>query len=168
MKPFQHNPGDSYTFILRKHFRAKLRITKAIRALMRRKMPLFEAISAIRTIRRKGHAVVYLPSVDDIMALIRDLDAAGIWGRRYGGAYRPVYPVPFENWKIGMEFWVGSGAEFPHRVTDVGVRTITAIYLDKPHDTTWYNGPPYAVAEMSFDENDLQVCYLEKPDGWLE
>lgn len=71
------------------------------------------------------------------------------------------YPVPFETWKIGMEFWTGS----THwRVTDVGSRTISAVRLDRNRDPSWYNGPPYAVLEHVIDENDLQVCTLEKPE----
>ena len=41
--------------------------------------------------------------------------------------------------------------------TDIGTRTIVAIHLNKP-DESWYNGPPYAVAEYSFDEDDIEVC----------
>lgn len=88
------------------------------------------------------------------------------------------YPVPFESWKIGMQFWM-SGNQY--RVTDVGSRTVNAICLE-PHmivvctksghtrkelndDQSWLNGPPYAVVEHVMDEHVLQVCYLEKPDN---
>lgn len=88
------------------------------------------------------------------------------------------YPVPFEDWKIGMEFWM-SGNHY--RVTDVGSRTLIAICIDLPmeimtmgrgeseatpemtDDASWFNGPPYAVNEIVIDEYDLQVCTLEKP-----
>jgi len=53
-----------------------------------------------------------------------------------------------------MEFWM-SGAKW--RVTDIGMRTIIAIKLDKD-DPSWYNGPPYAVCEYPLDENDLPAC----------
>ena len=92
---------------------------------------------------------------------------------------RRNHPVPFELWKIGMKFWM-SGKQY--RVTDVGSRTLAAICIDMPmeimvarhgelegtpemtDDTSWFNGPPYAVVEHVMDENDLQVCYLEKPE----
>lgn len=45
------------------------------------------------------------------------------------------------------------------RCTDIGTRTVCAIKLDAPDDS-WYRGPPYAVAEMCLDENDLKACFL--------
>jgi hypothetical protein len=57
------------------------------------------------------------------------------------------------DFRVGGEFLSGSGR---WRCTDVGKRTIAAIRLDKDHDAAWYNGPPYAVAESVFDENDLE------------
>lgn len=62
-----------------------------------------------------------------------------------------------EEFKIGLEFFT-SGGKF--RCTDVGTRVITAIKLDKP-DASWYNGPPYAVIELVFDENEFSACELE-------
>ena len=44
--------------------------------------------------------------------------------------------------------------------TDIGSRTIAAIRLDHDDDPTWYRGPPYAVAESVFDENDFEGCEL--------
>lgn len=45
------------------------------------------------------------------------------------------------------------------RCTDVGTRTVIAVCLDDhPDDPSWYNGPPYAVAETVFDEYDQQGC----------
>lgn len=55
--------------------------------------------------------------------------------------------------KIGDEFETETGK---WRVTDIGTRTIIAIKLDKDDDS-WYNGPPYAVAEYAFDEDDIQA-----------
>jgi len=43
------------------------------------------------------------------------------------------------------------------RCTDIGTRTISAIKLSKK-DTSWYNGPPYAVSEHCLDEYDLPAC----------
>jgi hypothetical protein len=59
------------------------------------------------------------------------------------------------KFKIGMEFMTGSGR---WRCTDVGTRTIAAIRLDLDHDPSWYNGPPYAVAESVFDEYAMEDC----------
>ena len=44
------------------------------------------------------------------------------------------------------------------RCTDIGRRTILAIALEHPDDPSWYNGPPYAVAECVFDEYDIAGC----------
>lgn len=43
------------------------------------------------------------------------------------------------------------------RCTDKGARTICAIRLDK-EDDSWYRGPPYAVLEVVFDEDDVINC----------
>ena len=54
-----------------------------------------------------------------------------------------------------MEFTTKTGRL---RCTDVGTRTIIAIKLDKDDDS-WYNGPPYAIVEHCFDENDIKGCF---------
>lgn len=56
---------------------------------------------------------------------------------------------------IGQSFWTATGE---WRYTDIGIRTITAIKLDRPDDPSWYNGPPYAVVEHVFDEYDFVGC----------
>ncbi|MFP4070524.1 MAG: hypothetical protein ACLFTB_00600 [Desulfovibrionales bacterium] len=62
------------------------------------------------------------------------------------------------DFSIGLEFISG---EKRWRCTDVGTRTIVAVCLsDHPDDESWYNGPPYAVAETVFDEYDLEGCSL--------
>lgn len=43
------------------------------------------------------------------------------------------------------------------RCTDVGSRTICAIKLEG--DPSWWSGPPYAVAEHVFDEDDFGALY---------
>jgi hypothetical protein len=81
-----------------------------------------------------------------------------------------------EDFQIGGIFWCG-GRQW--RCTDIGTRVITAIRLDHVHveSTTpeqrrtldrseaeaegWYNGPPYAVAETVFDEDDIVGCTRE-------
>jgi hypothetical protein len=62
------------------------------------------------------------------------------------------------DFQIGREFWTGTGR---WRCTDIGTRIIAAIKLDKD-DASWYNGPPYAVAEFVFDEYDLEGTYKSK------
>ncbi len=57
---------------------------------------------------------------------------------------------------IGLEFYMG---EVKWRCTDIGTRTICAIKLDK-EDASWYNGPPYSVAEYCLDEYDIEGCSL--------
>ncbi len=81
-----------------------------------------------------------------------------------------------EDFRIGTEFWTTIGTWC---CTDVGTRTIVAIKLGPREigsiqtgdgrdrhqimvvedDPSWLNGPPYAVAETVFDEDDIEVCY---------
>ena len=77
--------------------------------------------------------------------------------------------------QIGTEFRCG---EKIYRCTDVGSRSIVAIRVDGVEVSTmsngdistkilarseaetdgWFNGPPYAIAEIVFDEYDLEDC----------
>jgi len=82
------------------------------------------------------------------------------------------------DFKVGTLFRTGTGL---WRCTDVGTRTIAAIYLEQvevngtsgrrtlPHDEAeaagWFRGPPYIVAESVFDEYDLEGC---EPDNLLD
>ena len=60
------------------------------------------------------------------------------------------------DFAIGREFETASGT---WRCTDVGTRTIVAIKVSDHHDDpSWLTGPPYAVAEMVFDEDDFREC----------
>ncbi len=93
---------------------------------------------------------------------------------------RPIKPqtlaMRHEDFRIGAEFWTATGN---WRCTDVGTRTIAAIKLGPREirhtqtgdgrdwrqvtvdedDPSWLNGPPYAVAETLFDEDDIETCY---------
>ncbi|MGE0752246.1 MAG: hypothetical protein AB7K64_16850 [Variibacter sp.] len=60
-----------------------------------------------------------------------------------------------DDFYIGREFITATGR---WRCTDVGTRTIAAIKLDHEDDPSWYNGPPYAVAEYVFDEDGIEGC----------
>jgi hypothetical protein len=87
------------------------------------------------------------------------------------------------DFSIGVEFWCG---EKRWRCTDIGTRVITGICLEPrnmvrsemdPNDKTKriqtkfvstdprdLNGPPYGVAEIVFDEYDMEGCSLANDD----
>lgn len=66
------------------------------------------------------------------------------------------------DFSIGLEF-VASG--FIWRCTDTGTRTITAIRIEDGRNQSWYNGPPYVVSEVVFDEYDLPNCYRSEDEA---
>jgi hypothetical protein len=59
------------------------------------------------------------------------------------------------QFSIGAEFKM---VDSRWRCTDVGTRVIVAIKLNHSDDQSWYNGPPYAVAEIVIDEDDMESC----------
>lgn len=59
-----------------------------------------------------------------------------------------------KEFKIGQSFFTTTGKWL---CTDIGQRIITAIKLDR-EDESWFNGPPYAIEEVVFDENDMPAC----------
>ena len=61
------------------------------------------------------------------------------------------------EFKVGLEFSM-YGARW--RCTDVGTRIVAATKLDHDDEPSWYDGPPYAVAEQILDEHDLPACSL--------
>ena len=80
--------------------------------------------------------------------------------------------MTLSDFKIGTEFHVGDRR---WRVTDVGTRVVVAIRLDEVvmsyndgRSATFnqieaqfqglFNGPPYAVNEVVFDEYDFEEC----------
>jgi hypothetical protein len=66
------------------------------------------------------------------------------------------------DFKIGEVFYF---TDKLWRCTDIGTRVIVAICLsDHEHDSTWYNGTPYAVAEIVFDEYDFEGCSSTKEE----
>jgi hypothetical protein len=86
--------------------------------------------------------------------------------------------MTFDEFEIGMEFVCGDRV---FRCTDKGTRTVIAIRVDQVETETlhedgrrtkqilsrseaeeqgWFNGPPYAVAELVFDEYDLETCEI--------
>ncbi len=60
--------------------------------------------------------------------------------------------MTFNEFKIGERFEC-NGHQW--QVTDIGTRVVVAALFKEG----WMNGPPYyAVAEMVFDENDIEAC----------
>jgi hypothetical protein len=73
----------------------------------------------------------------------------------------------FAEFSIGCEFTTMDG-KHTWRCTDIGKRTIIAIRINTeggfPIERSWLRGPPYMVAEIAFDENDILECTaLTKP-----
>jgi hypothetical protein len=60
------------------------------------------------------------------------------------------------EFRIGLGFYSATGT---WRCTDVGTRVITALKLGQP-DPKLYDGPPYAVGEFVFDEEDQGAASL--------
>lgn len=56
--------------------------------------------------------------------------------------------------KIGDHFRIEGNPAKLWQITDVGSRVIIAIPINAS-DASWANGPPYAVAEVVFDEDDI-------------
>lgn len=89
-----------------------------------------------------------------------------------------------EDFQIDETFWCGDRMWL---CTDKGTRVVIAIELgpilvttmvdgvqsqaiynyQKADDDGWFSGPPYAVVENVFDENDIEGCSKQVP-GWLE
>ena len=66
-------------------------------------------------------------------------------------------PMTHREFAIGQEFETATGT---WRCTDVGTRTVAAIKVsDHEDDPSWFNGPPYAGAEVVFDEDDFGGCW---------
>lgn len=82
--------------------------------------------------------------------------------------------MTLDEFKIGGEFQCGGHI---WRCTDIGTRVVVAVRLDdivvfdSKHKSSktltraeaeasgWFNGPPYAVAEHTFDEYDQPGCH---------
>jgi hypothetical protein len=62
--------------------------------------------------------------------------------------------MKYNDFTIGMMFSTPTGS---WRVTDLGARTIIAIKIGES-DPRDYNGPPYSVSEVVFDEHDFAGC----------
>ena len=85
--------------------------------------------------------------------------------------------MELRDFVIGETFWTHDGA---FRCTDIGTRVVVAVKLgpraiaraerlggelqitkriDDDPSPSWLNGPPYAVEEVVFDENELLGCF---------
>ena len=82
--------------------------------------------------------------------------------------------MELSEFAIGETFWTHGGV---FRCTDVGTRVVVAVKLGPREvgraekvdgelrtkridaDPSWLNGPPYAVVEVVFDENELLGCF---------
>ena len=124
-----------------------------------------------------------VPSVGPPRALIGDLTKA----TRRREARRSRYDrsesaerMELSDFVIGETFWTHSGA---FRCTDIGTRVVVAVKLGPravsraesvdgevriteriDDDPNWLNGPPYAVEEVVFDENEMLGCFRTKAD----
>jgi hypothetical protein len=65
--------------------------------------------------------------------------------------------MKLEQFTIGMEFQTNTGQRW--RCTDIGTRTILAIYLDPNQSADWLKGPPYVVPEIVFNEKAIWLAY---------
>jgi hypothetical protein len=84
--------------------------------------------------------------------------------------------MTLDDFKIGTLF---DCSEKRYLCTDIGTRTVVAIRIDRIEKSThnsdgtvsheilnfevaqsegWFSGPPYAVSEIVFDEDDLKAC----------
>lgn len=75
----------------------------------------------------------------------------------------PEPEMKHSDFKIGCEFTTADGAQ-RWRCTDIGTRVIVAMAIDPDKDASWYNGPPYAVAEYVFDEYDIEGCHPDEQE----
>lgn len=79
------------------------------------------------------------------------------------------------DFEIGLVFNADSGN---WKCTDIGTRVIVAVHLDtikvaggtdsiqtlsqsEAVEAGWFNGPPYAISEVVFDEYDMQGCRID-------
>jgi hypothetical protein len=66
----------------------------------------------------------------------------------------------FRDFALGQSFWTLSGEWI---CTDIGTRVIVGIEA-KRDDPLWNQGPPYAMAETVFDEDDQTVCFTSEAE----
>ena len=67
------------------------------------------------------------------------------------------------DFRIGLTFFNCLGDWL---CTDVGTRTIAAIRTADQLPPAWYEGPPYAVEERLFNEQDMASCFVSLKDAF--
>lgn len=65
--------------------------------------------------------------------------------------------MKLSDFAIGIEFEISTGQRW--RCTDVGQRTIVAIELRQELEAAWYQGPPYPVPEVVFNERGMAAAF---------
>lgn len=71
-----------------------------------------------------------------------------------------VKGTPYETWRVGDKFQIDrvAGARKTYSVTDVGARVVVAIEITPERAKRgWLLGPPFAIEEYVFDEEDQKV-----------
>jgi len=71
--------------------------------------------------------------------------------------------LKYKDYKINEIFYTDAGK---WKCTDIGSRIIVAISLDH-EDERNYNGPPYSIQEVVFDEYDFEGCFTITPYEWI-
>ena len=66
--------------------------------------------------------------------------------------------MKYQDYKISEVFYTHAGK---WRCTDIGSRVIIAIALEQKSEKN-YNGPPYSVEEVVFDEYDFEGCFIKE------
>ena len=93
---------------------------------------------------------------------------------------RRTATMELSDFAIGETFWTHAGA---FRCTDIGTRVVVAVKLGPREisraesldgelritkriddDPSWLNGPPYAIEELVFDENELVGCFRSEAE----
>ncbi len=66
--------------------------------------------------------------------------------------------MKFKDYKINKIFYINAEK---WKCTDIGSRVVIAISLDQ-EDERNYNGPPYSIQEVVFDEYDFEGCFIRE------
>jgi hypothetical protein len=93
---------------------------------------------------------------------------------------RRIATMELSDFALGETFWTHAGA---FRCTDIGTRVVVAVKLGPREvsraesvdgelritkriddDPSWLNGPPYAIEELVFDENELVSCFRSEAE----
>lgn len=70
------------------------------------------------------------------------------------------------DFRAGIDFVTSTGQKW--RCTDIGQRTITAIEIKGGLTQEWFQGPPYVLPEVVFDERDMAGAYTSLKNSILD